>query len=116
MAKKKFYSNVMFASESMIQQKQLGRKDDMESLLYVLCYLRSGSLPVIDHINQLIEVMDMNRFFNYVFEYRQNKKDEHQTNIKDMLGSSMISAFENIKMLGFNSKPNYKLIKFLISR
>jgi hypothetical protein len=88
----------------------------MESLLYVLCYLRSGSLPVIEYINESIEVMDMNRFFNYVFEYRKKKELEHQTNIRDMLGSSMVSAFENIKMLGFNSKPNYKLIKFLISR
>lgn len=91
--KKKFYSNIMFASESMINQKSLGRMDDIESLLYVLCYLKSGSLPVIEYINNEIEVMDMNKFFNYVFEYRQKKAKDHEEKIKELLGSSMAAAF-----------------------
>ena len=59
--------------------------------------------------------MDMNRFFNYVFEYRQNKASDHLLNIKQLLGSSMASAFENIKHLYFFNKPDYKLLKILIA-
>lgn len=34
-----FYGNSLFASEAMIELKTTGRKDDLESLMYVLCFL-----------------------------------------------------------------------------
>lgn len=105
----------MFASESMINNKPIGRKDDIESLLYVLCYLKSGTLPVIEYINDSIEVMDMNQFFNYVFKYRETKSTDHRLKVKELLGCSMASAFGNIQDLKSFNKPDYKLLKFLIA-
>ena len=42
-----FTGNTFFASESMVNLMSTSRKDDLESLLQLLCYLYSGSLPVI---------------------------------------------------------------------
>jgi hypothetical protein len=50
-----FYGNSLFASDSMSALKTTSRKDDLESLIYILCYLLSGTLPVIDFINENID-------------------------------------------------------------
>ena len=49
-----FYGNSLFASDSMINLKTTSRKDDLESLLYIMCFLNSGTLPIIEFINKNI--------------------------------------------------------------
>ena len=49
----------MFASDSMVNLLTTSRKDDLESLLYIMCYLYSGTLPIIEFINQNIDNFDM---------------------------------------------------------
>jgi serine/threonine protein kinase len=46
-----FYGNSLFASDSMVNLKTTGRKDDLESLMYILCFLMKGTLPIIEYIN-----------------------------------------------------------------
>ena len=44
------YGNALFASDVMIKELSIGRKDDIESLFYLLCYLSSGILPVLEYV------------------------------------------------------------------
>lgn len=57
-----FYGNSLFASDAMVNLKTTGRKDDLESLIYILCFLQRGTLPIIDYINNNIENFQMSRF------------------------------------------------------
>ena len=46
-----FYGNSLFASDSMVNLLTTSRKDDLESLMYIFCYLYTGILPIIEFIN-----------------------------------------------------------------
>lgn len=35
----------------MVNLLTTGRKDDLESMMYILCFLNSGTLPIIEFIN-----------------------------------------------------------------
>lgn len=67
-----FYGNSMFASDAMINLKTTSRKDDLESLLYIMCYLYNGTLPVIEFINNKIDTFHMSKFLAAVLEFRRN--------------------------------------------
>lgn len=46
-----FYGNSLFASNSMVNLLTTSRKDDLESMMYILCFLNSGNLPILEFIN-----------------------------------------------------------------
>lgn len=48
---KSFYGNSMFASDAMVDLKTTSRRDDLESLIYIICFLYRGTLPVLEYIN-----------------------------------------------------------------
>lgn len=52
---KSFYGNSLFAPDSMVSLLTTSRKDDLESLFYIMCFLYQGSLPIIDFINNNID-------------------------------------------------------------
>jgi hypothetical protein len=76
----------MFASEAMVNQISISRRDDLESLMLFLCYLKSGTLPVIDYINANMDNLDINRFIDDVIEFRVKNTKECQAQIRDLLG------------------------------
>lgn len=43
-----FFGNSLFASEAQINLKSTCRKCDLQSLMYILCFLFSGSLPLVE--------------------------------------------------------------------
>ena len=43
----------------MIQMKTPGRKDDLESLIYILCFMRDGMVPTIEFVNMHIDNIQM---------------------------------------------------------
>ena len=43
----------------MIELMSIGWKDDIESLMYILCYLYTGVLPIIEFIKTNIENFEM---------------------------------------------------------
>ena len=45
----------MFAADSTILLLSSSRKDDIESLIYILCFLYKGILPVTEFINNNID-------------------------------------------------------------
>lgn len=96
----------------MVNLKTTGRKDDLESLMYLICFLMNGTLPIIDYINQNIEGLDMESFFDKVLEYRREKQLLCHTQIISMLPGTMRTAFQYISSLSHDSKPDYNLIKF----
>ena len=65
-----FFGNSLFASDNMVNLKTTGRKDDLESLFYIMCYLYTGTLPIIEFINNNIETFNMSQFLNEVLKYR----------------------------------------------
>ena len=43
----------------MINLMSTGRKDDIESFFYILCFLYKGVLPVLEYINENIDKYNM---------------------------------------------------------
>ena len=73
--------------------------DDLESLMYILCYLLTGTLPVVDFINEYIDKFQMNQFLHKILTFRtENKKECHEKIVK-LLEGSMKSAFQYIVSL-----------------
>lgn len=99
----------------MVNLKTTGRKDDLESLIYLLCFLMKGTLPIIDFINQNIEGLDMGSFFDKVLEYRREKQLHCHTQIKAMLPGTIRTAFDYISSLSHTDKPDYNLVKLYFS-
>ena len=54
-----FFGNSLFAPDSMVGLTSTGRKDDIESFLYILCYLYKDILPVVQFINDNIDNFNM---------------------------------------------------------
>ena len=108
---KSFFGNSLFAPDSMVALTSTGRKDDIESFLYVICFLHHGVLPVVKFINDNIDVFNMNQFLDKILEFRvQNKELCHQK-IKETLPKQLVPAFTYILSLNHSDKPNYNLIK-----
>ena len=49
----------MFAPDSMINLMSSGRKDDLESFFYILCFLYKGKLPVTEFINENVDKFNL---------------------------------------------------------
>lgn len=91
------------------------RKDDLESLMYIMCYLLTGTLPVIEFINENIDKFDMDQFLNNILDYRVKNKQHCHDEIVKLLYGSMKSAFQYIISLKHEEKPNYELIKLYMA-
>ena len=61
----------MFASDSMVNLLTTGRKDDLESMMYILCFLHSGILPIIEFINSNVEKFEMSKFMQEILNFRR---------------------------------------------
>ena len=109
---KSFYGNSLFASDSMVELMTTSRKDDLESLMYILCYLYSGKLPIIEFINKNIDKFHMSEFLKEVLKYRKEKKQECHARILELLPDSIARAFNYIIQLDHKKKPDYNLIKW----
>lgn len=110
-----FYGNSLFASDSMSALMTTSRKDDLESLMYIMCYLLTGTLPVIEFINENIDKFDMDQFLNNILDYRVKNKQHCHDEIVKLLYGSMKSAFQYIISLKHEEKPNYELIKLYMA-
>lgn len=90
---KEFYGNSLFSSDSMVNLLTTGRKDDLESMMYILCFLHSGTLPIIEFINQNIDKFDMSLFMTEILKFRKEAKEANANKVKLMLPGSYKSAF-----------------------
>lgn len=101
----------------MIWLKSIGRKDDLESLFYILCFLYRGKIPVVEWINDNYSLEDSsnNNVLDKILKYRRENDRNNYLKVRDMLPVNMRSSFTYIKQLGYNEKPNYSLIKLLMA-
>lgn len=93
---KSFYGNSLFAPDSMIKLMSTGRKDDIESFIYILCYLYQGNLPVVQFINENIEDLNMSQFLEKILEFRNQHRDICHEKVKSYLPQHFAPAFAYI--------------------
>lgn len=106
-----FFGNSLFAPDSMVSLKSTGRKDDIESFMYILCYLYKGMLPVVEFINENIDNFNMNQFLEKILAFRVENKHKCHQKVKEYLPQSLVPAFSYIMSLKFADRPDYNLIK-----
>lgn len=112
---KSFYGNSLFASDSMVNLLTTSRKDDLESLMYILCYLYTGILPIIEFINQNIDNFNMSQFLTEVLRYRVHNSEKCHARVRELLPENLIPAFQYIILLGHDTKPDYNLVKLWLA-
>jgi len=102
--KNKFVGTLNFASINTHNFYEQSRRDDLESLAYMLIYFFLGELDWINNENK-------NNFINCEsFESENNfvkcKKELLFTN--ENIPQVLLKFYENIRVLCFKEKPNYK--------
>jgi hypothetical protein len=95
----------------MVNLMTTSRKDDLESLIYILCYLYTGTLPIIEFINADISNINMSQFLAEVLKYRVINVEKCQARIKQLLPENLLPAFHYVLNLSHDAKPDYNLIK-----
>ncbi|CAD8082907.1 unnamed protein product [Paramecium primaurelia] len=104
--KKSFIGTTRYASIAAHRGYELGRKDDVESMFYVMIYLLKGKLPW----QNLQNIGDRDRT-DVVGEVKQ--KTEISELCKDV-PSEFAEIFNYLKKLEFKSEPDYKYMLSLI--
>ena len=87
------------------------RKDDLESLLYIVCFLFTGKLPVIEFINRNIDSINMSQFLKEVLKFRQRNKEKCHNRMRELLPENLVPAFQYVINLSYDAKPDYNLIR-----
>jgi hypothetical protein len=99
----------------MVGLNTTGRKDDLESLMYVLCFLKNGSIPIVSYVNKQLSATEKKSILEHILLYRRANMDTIRLQILEMMSPGMRSALTYIFQLDFKDKPNYNLIKFFLS-
>ena len=105
--KNKFVGNLNFASINAHKLYEQSRRDDLESLAYMLIYFYFGELEWIngndsDDRNDIIDFECVNSFI-------KNKKEIMHNNIN--IPKVFLDFYETVKNLGFDETPDY--IKYM---
>lgn len=111
-----FFGNSMFASEAMIDLMSTSRKCDLESLIYIICFLHKGSLPIVNIINEKHDMQDKKELLDHMNTYRRQHKTTLRDEVLSMLPDNLKSAFSYIHQLSFIEKPDYTLIKIFFAQ
>ena len=99
----------------MIKNKTPGRKDDLESLIYILCFLHCGTLPTIEFVNMHLDNFHMPQFLDKVLKFRIEKQEYCRERIKILLQPNIETAFQYIIQLTHSQKPDYGMFKLWLA-
>jgi hypothetical protein len=80
-------------------------------LIYILCFLYCGAVPISEHINANINTIDKSEFLKQVFSYRVNNKALFRERMVELLPMNLVPAYQYIINLEHDAKPDYHLIK-----
>lgn len=69
----------------MVNLQSTGRKDDLESLMYILCFLSKGTLPIIEYINHNIDKFKMSEFLKLILLFRKNNQKDCEDKIRELM-------------------------------
>jgi len=100
---KKFTGSVSFASVNALKFKEQSRRDDLESICYMIIYLMKGSLPW-----QKIKVNNKKESYMKMGFYKKNIKPEK---LCENLPREMIDFVNYVKKLQFEEEPDYSYLK-----
>ena len=99
---KRFYLSMTYSSINSILGYQQSRRDDLESLGYMLIFLKNG-LPW-----DKIKSVNINDYKNKLL---YSKKTISLNKLCKGFPNEMISYFKYVRNLGFEEKPNYSFLK-----
>ena len=102
---KPFNGTFNFASINSMKGIEMTRRDDLESIGYMLIYLIKGKLPWSEYLNK-----ELGERFEIIFNIKRNISNE--VLCKD-LPSEMCEYMNNVKALKFDEEPNYNELKKL---
>lgn len=105
---KRFVGTARYASIAAHEGLELSRRDDLESIGYILVYLAKGKLPW-----QGIKNKDKKKRYKLIEEMK--KRETIESLCKGMPREFLI-YFNYVKTLSFDEKPHYTSLKNMFSR
>jgi serine/threonine protein kinase len=100
---KSFIGTPLYASVASHAGKELGRRDDLESLGYVLVYLAKGALPW-----QRLHATDKKQTYKLYFE---KKRSISPSELCRGLPRQFVDYFRAVATLGFEDRPDYSSLR-----
>jgi hypothetical protein len=93
----------MFASLNSISKHSHSRRDDLQSLFYIMIFLLNGTLPWTDFGKKFKEM-------NFSFDdyLKERLKMVYQMESIDMCPVSLRPIFRKVMLLGFKDVPPYE--------
>ncbi|CAD8203340.1 unnamed protein product [Paramecium octaurelia] len=101
--KKGIIGTARYASIAAHQGFEQSRKDDLESLAYVLIYLNLGKLPWMN-----LQIADKHEKYQTILEMKKNTKLEELT---EGLPQCYLLLLQHAKSREFSESPNYAFLK-----
>ena len=103
-----FRSNMIFASVNQFEFKVSSRRDDLQSLCYLLVYLfQQGNVKFVAQGNlSKIEV------FNYIKNVKSNMTPKDLCGPPNSKAWKLLKFAEEVFSLGFDEQPNYQKLRF----
>ena len=102
---KVFKGSFNFSSINSMKGIESTRRDDLESIGYMLIYLINGKLPWSDYLNK-----EIGERFKIIYNIKRNISNEV---LCKGLPNEMIEYMNYVKSLKFDEEPNYKELKQL---
>ena len=100
---KKFTGSIVYASVNSLKCREQSRRDDLESIGYMLIYLMKGSLPW-----QRVKVSNKKESYLKVAQLKNNIKPEK---LCENLPNEFITYLKYVKKLKFEEEPNYNYLR-----
>jgi serine/threonine protein kinase len=100
--KNKFIGTLNFASINSHNLYEQSRRDDLESLAYMLIYFYFGELEWINNSDDVID------FDNFELENRFVKSKKEDLSVKKNIPKILWDFYESVKKLEFDETPKYK--------
>jgi serine/threonine protein kinase len=107
-SKKKFCGTARYASIAAHSQEEQSRKDDLESIGYILVYLYKGKLPW-----QGIKEKDKHKRYKLIGEKKKEVTEEELC--KNMPKEFMV-FLKYVRTLDFDEKPHYSALKRMFEK
>ena len=98
-----------FASIHALEGYELSRRDDLESLCYVLVYLLKGNLP-------WTRIKNKNKYEKYKVILNMKKKMSEDILIGDKNNSEFIDFLKYCRNLKFEEAPDYNYLRGLMTK
>ena len=103
--KNKLTGTARYASINALKGYEHSRRDDLESVGYILIYFLKGKLPW-----QGIHTKTKEEKYKRIFE---KKMEISSTELCDGIPKEFVKFLEYIKNLGYNEKPEYEMLRHL---